>query len=259
MALGEALSALESAGFEVLDRNWRLLRERVLGELHLRAPAGSTVDLHWQLVNRPEVRARFHLPTRPLLERSRRAEVSGVDVPVLEPTDALHHLCLHAGLGGGDRLLWLADVALAARAVPDLGLLVPRARLAGAESMVGLMLGRAAQLLPIAGADDVIPLLQPSRPLRTALAAVDRARPVSRVRRPGSLPRTAARSVDGTLRRTLVEAAAFLGGRALARLAPPDSSPGVGPRSVLHPAGGVADRDAFLERVAEAERRELQR
>nr|WP_269204632.1 nucleotidyltransferase family protein [Motilibacter deserti] len=271
LALGAALRALERAGFQVLDRNWQLLRERVLGELHLRAPSGSTVDLHWQLVNRPEVRARFHLPTGPLLGRAARADVAGRDIPVLDPVDTLNHLCLHAGLAGGDRLLWLADIALAARALPgsagaDAGpggwpgmdQLVARAGQAGAGSMVALMLRRADRLLPVPGADHAVALLQPSRPLRATLEAVDRLVPVQQVRRPGSLPRTAARAVDSTLLGTLVAAVAFLRDRAQERL-PGHRVPGSDwSRSVLHPAGGAEDRAAFLERVAEAERRELQ-
>nr|WP_269205197.1 nucleotidyltransferase family protein [Motilibacter aurantiacus] len=257
-ALGRALAVLEGAGFVVLDRNWRLLRERVLGELHLQAPGGSTVDLHWQLVNRPEVRARFRLPTGPLLDRARRVDVAGQHVPVLDPVDTLVHLCVHAGIAGGDRLLWLADISLAARAVPDLGLVLDRARHAAADSMVALMLRRADRLLPIPGVHRVIPLLQPSLPLRVALGGVDRLSPVQRVRRAGSLARTTARAVDRTLHGTLVHAGAFLRGRALDRLRPPAGQLS-GPRSVLHPAGGAADRDAFFERVVEAELRELHR
>lgn len=145
-----ALQALGSTGTALLNRNWELLRRVLPGEVAMRAPRGTTVDLHWSLVHKATRRDRTGLVTEELLSTAVRADLGAHQVPVLEPARALVHLCLHAAGSGGDRLYWLLDVALQSRD-PGLGwrAVVGVARAWRAEVAVGLVLDRARRRLGV--------------------------------------------------------------------------------------------------------------
>jgi hypothetical protein len=249
--LGAALDALEAAGFAVIDQNWDLLRRRMLGELHLRAPAGSMVDLHWHMVNRPENRSGLRLEAGTLLDQSTVARVAGRDLPVLSPSDTCVHLAVHAALSGGDRLLWSADLALALRAVDAPDALLRRAKELGAARHLALMLSRAHALLPTAQSAEVFGGVVPSAPARRALGLANALSPVERVTGGKSLTSFLARTTAATTSQSLRN----VGRRARRRLARPTApatppiSRSDNPDSVLFAAGGMASRAAFVAAV----------
>ncbi|WP_337191633.1 nucleotidyltransferase family protein [Nocardioides flavescens] len=145
-----ALTALGERGVGLRDRNWRLMREQVPGEVDLLTGRRTVIDLHWSLVNQSARRSRLRLPSADLLSRAVRVDLGGVvgPVPTLSPPDALVHLCLHAAASGGMKLTWLLDVTLAA-SDPDLDWdeTARTARAWGTERATALVLGRAARHL----------------------------------------------------------------------------------------------------------------
>lgn len=121
--LGDAVAALESAGWRVRERNWDLLARAPFGALHLDPPQGPPerswreavarppeLDLHWDLVHRPSVRRTLPIPVPPILARRRRVDVGGLVVPAPDPLDLAIHVAVHAVLGGGGSLGWWVDL-----------------------------------------------------------------------------------------------------------------------------------------------------
>ena len=147
-AFGEAIEAFESAGSELLDRNWALIRREGRAQLHVVLRLGTIADVHHHLLNRAVVRNSFALPMDELFDRVRRVEVGNVIVGTLDPVDTLLHLCIHGGLAGGHQLLWLKDIDTSVRReAPPWDLLIERAQRWRAGSIVALMLRRAATTL----------------------------------------------------------------------------------------------------------------
>jgi hypothetical protein len=112
-AFGDAVAALEAAGCRVAQE-WPEMAGGPPGEMQLALPSGRALDLHWHLVNSPRVRRRFAVATAPLFERARPVTVGRTRVMTLGPADTLAHLLLHGWLSGGDRLVWMKDVAVCA-------------------------------------------------------------------------------------------------------------------------------------------------
>jgi hypothetical protein len=174
------LGALRDAGSTLLDRNWKLIRRELRGELHFVLPGGAPLDLHWNLVNL--YRGRIRIDTAAILERSAPIDMGGVTAPTPDPTDSLIHLAVHGTLSGADRLLWMSDVARAtARRPPDWDELVSRSTAWGVAAPVGLMLARSASVL---GADVPPEVAQRllGRSYRTLMRAVDQISPWQRAR-----------------------------------------------------------------------------
>ncbi len=245
-AFRDAVAALEGAGATVEDRNWRLLAREGRGQLHLRLPHGTLADLHWHLVNRASVRRAFRIPMAALFARARRADVAGVRAPVLEPTDALLHVALHAALSGGNRLLWLQDVAmLLDRGGVDLEALVRRARRWRVGTPVAIVLERAARSLGAPIEPNLLRALERSPVRRSASATLDRIWPTERSvgGDPAGLWAQLARD---TWSETLL--AVWL--RARRALAP---SPGPEGHAGLVPSGGEHERERFFALAADYE------
>jgi hypothetical protein len=170
---GELVRYLEAHGMPVLDRNWQLVRAQRRGQLHLALPHGTTTDLHWHLVN--SRRERFRIPMSDLFARARTVEVPGVTCRVLDPVDSLLHLCLHAALSGGDRLIWQKDIEQTIlHEELDWGLVVDRSNEWQVRVPVGVMLWRTANSLGVQVPPEVLAALLPSWPWRVALRALDR-------------------------------------------------------------------------------------
>ncbi|MEJ7583174.1 MAG: nucleotidyltransferase family protein [Acidimicrobiales bacterium] len=168
--LRDAITALEGAGGQLLDRNWRLARERMHGELHVRMPMGTTVDLHWHVVNEPQLREAFVVRTEELLARARSVDIDGRPVRTLSVEDTLVHLALHACTSGGSRLLWCKDLEQAVGQVGlDWGTVVARACGWGVGPPVATMLTVASQAMHFSIAPEVIRALSPG-PLWRGLA-----------------------------------------------------------------------------------------
>jgi hypothetical protein len=143
------LDSLQEHGCRLLDRNWEVIRRELRGEVHFQMPGGSLLDLHWNLVN--IYRGRIRIDTMAMLGRARPSDLGGLSVPTLDSTDSLIHLALHGTLSGGDKLLWMSDIANACRRrPPDWEELVSRAEAWNVASAVGFMLSRSIAVL---GAD----------------------------------------------------------------------------------------------------------
>lgn len=141
-----AVAALERSGSPVMDRNWEVIRRDRLGELHVRLPRGTLLDLHWNLVNM--YRGQIAIDTESLLRRAERVELCGVNAPTLDPTDSLIHVAMHGTLAGGDKLRWIKDTEMLARVrPPDWEALVQRAEDWGVAPAVGLLLRRSNAVL----------------------------------------------------------------------------------------------------------------
>jgi hypothetical protein len=170
-----AIEALEAAGAEVLDRNWTLIGRERRGQLHVRLRLGTIADAHWHLLNRQSVRATFDVPMDEVVARARAAEVAGLDVLTLDPVDTLVHLCLHAALGGGDRLAWLADVE---RAIvveqPPWDEVAARAREWRSGAATAAILRRTRDVLGAPVPESVLRALDPSSVRRRLGARMDR-------------------------------------------------------------------------------------
>jgi hypothetical protein len=108
--LGRALEALTAAGVTVVDRNWTLLRDALKGEIRCELPFGTTLDLHWHLLNDRPVREAFTIGIGGALERRVEVRVGDLAVPTLAPADTVVYVALHAVLSGAHRLVWLKDV-----------------------------------------------------------------------------------------------------------------------------------------------------
>lgn len=107
----EITHVLVAAGGRAIDKNWSLMAKDRRGQVHLRLPSGTLLDLHWSLLNSGQVRDRFTISTDELLgRRGSTTTPIGTAIPVLGEVDQLAHVALHAALSGGHRLSWLVDV-----------------------------------------------------------------------------------------------------------------------------------------------------
>jgi hypothetical protein len=180
-AFPEAIDVLEAAGFTLLDRNWDLIRRERRAQLHVSLALGTVGDVHHHLLNRATVRGSLSLPMDELFERARTVDVGNVQVRTLDPTDTLLHLCIHAGLAGGDRLLWMKDVqqALRSRSLPW-DEIIGRARRWRAGPLVAVVLRRTRSEIGAAVPESAIDSLFRSKSRSTMSAGIDRAWPASR-------------------------------------------------------------------------------
>lgn len=180
-AFPEAIEALRSSGFELLDRNWDLIQREGRAQLHLALRLGTVADVHHHLLNRAVVRGSLSVPMDDLFERARSVTIGSVAVRTLDPVDTLVHLCVHAGLAGAQRLLWLKDVERSVAAdQPAWDEVVRRARSWRAAALVAVVLRRARQELEVPVPGTVLRDLFGSRLRATVSALVDQVWPVER-------------------------------------------------------------------------------
>ena len=254
-----ALARLQEAGCEVYERNWQLAVDHLIGELRLFTPAGTVLDLHWDLCAGRSVRDAFAIDQAAVRRRARRVSVGGRLVPAMDPADLVVHLALHASFSGGDRLVWLKDLeqALTCPDAPGWDALVERAASWPAALPVALMLARTRAVLGLPVPTDVLRRLSPDRAWRAVTRLADRISPQPGEPGRGSVARLVAGAVrvDGARsRRTLIQhSGAWLRSGAgrpgpderVRRLLDP-----VDPDAAAHPAGGAAARSAYLDLVA---------
>lgn len=241
--LGDVVDALLGAGAEMIDRNWVLMHERVQGELSMRLAHGTSLDLHWHLVNNAELRKVFRFPMDDVLARVVDAKVGGVAVPTLDDADTLLHLAYHTAHSGGHRLMWLMDVACAA-AVPalDWDAVESRASAYGVMLPLGVVLARVKRTVGL-------PVVVPAR-VRRAMRS-----PWSRITGAGDLiwpaPVLPADKLSGQIvyKSTRATGGASLGAALRSATHRPDRA--AGPiDNVLHSAvGGADDRARYFARV----------
>lgn len=252
--LRQALAVCAEAGWSTLDRNWPLLRRELLGEVHVALGYGLHADLHWHLLYTPARRAAFPLPMDELFARRVRVPVGQLDVPTLEPADALVYTALHAALSGGERLLWLKDlerlVATQAFAWDEV---TARAHAWHAGLPVGVLLDKARALIGAEVPPGVVRDLAPTRTWRGLARAARLLAPPQRRLGGGSVDRLVTRATRRDLPSSMAALARNAGSwargsdRALARSADGQLT---GPESAFYPAGDEHDREAFLDAVA---------
>jgi hypothetical protein len=172
---GAAVQALEGRGFAVLDRNWELLLRLEAGQLHVGLGHDVLADLHWHPLNRNSVRRSFAISPEELFARARTAALGSLQIRRFDLVDGLLHLCVHAGLSGGVRLLWLKDIERTiAREAPDWLKVAERARAWRAEVLVAGMLQRARRAVGARVPEEVLDELAPSRVGRAVDTLFDR-------------------------------------------------------------------------------------
>lgn len=253
--LEPALDALTGSGFELLERNWDLLLDRRRGQIHLRAPHGTLVDLHWDLIAEGDLRDLFRIDTGAMLDRSTEARIGSTPVRVFEPIDRLLHLALHACLSGAHRLIWLMDVE-AACAAPEIhwDALVERAHAASIGPLVGLVLRRTNSVLDTTAAPlDVIRALESNRSWRWATHLGDAATsPVPL--QDGSFRKLIARATRPNASESwlaLLRSASSQASTRLATTTPGDLRDASYEGSMLFEAGGEAGRREYIRWVTD--------
>jgi hypothetical protein len=240
----EVLAALEASGLRQLDRNWAVLRRDMRGEVHYGGATRLEIDLHWNLVNM--YRGRMRISTRELLRRADDVRLAGVDVSTLNPTDSLIHLCVHAAISGGDRILWLKDIERAVAVRPPVwDDLVARSGRWHVAAPVGLMLARSARFLGARVPSEVASDLVGPGAMRV-IRGIDRLFPWQRaLGRLTSPNRLMARSIG----QGPVGASVWLMVRSIRNLDPGQEQAS----SAFTPGGDDRDRAAFIASVMASE------
>jgi hypothetical protein len=229
----------------LVERNWKLTRGEFRGQLHVTLPGGTLADIHWHVLNRERVRQGFSIATEGLFSQAREVELDGAPVQTLGSVDTLLHLCAHAALSGGDRLIWMKDIERAiAVEPPDWGVVAERASAWRAGPTVALALSRAARTVGAPVPQDALGSLFGGALRGPVSAWLDRRWPVERsvgTVTPASLWAQVLRSSwTGTVR-----AMAGRGGRAAHSLIGHPDEPG----SILLDAGTPRDRQDYLRAV----------
>lgn len=123
--------------------DWEAVRRSGRGELVMLLPSGAPLDLHWDVINDPEIRGCFTISTEELLRASRDVSLGGVVVRTLSPVDTVLHTALHGCKSGGDRLRWLLDLHQSLlRCEEPASTLLDRARQFRLELLLRTMTGR---------------------------------------------------------------------------------------------------------------------
>ena len=208
----DAISTLIASGCDVLDRNWRRIRREMRGQVHMTARYGTSVDVHWHLLNRSSVRSAFRIDMDVLFEHSRRVSLEGPEVLTLDPTDTLLHLALHAGLSGGVKLSWLKDIERTAAIGPiEWDELMRRARAWGAGEVIAVSFRRSRALLDAPIPHEVIETLSGSRLWQTLVRGSERLSPPDRPPNRPTLARAVTRATRSGLAPSVMAFVARLG------------------------------------------------
>jgi hypothetical protein len=235
----DVLVALEQSGSLLLDRNWRMMRREMRGQVHLILPGGTPLDLHWDLIN--DHRRRMSIDTKAVLSRVQRVDL-GTTVPTLDPTDSLIHLAVHASVSGGDKLVWLKDLerAISVRP-PTWDAVVDRSRRWNVAAPVGLLLSRAEAVLG-AKVPPWVPYQLLGRRLARVAHLVDKIFPPQRSLGGPTPIRIFSRAIG----HGLIGGSSLIIERLVAHLDPrePEAS------SPFTAAGGDSDKAAFLQAIS---------
>ncbi|MGH8933266.1 MAG: nucleotidyltransferase family protein [Egibacteraceae bacterium] len=242
------VESLERAGWKVLVTDWWPRGGKDLsGEIPLRSPSGSVVDLHWHLLNYQRERAAFTLPMGEILRHVREVRIGGRAVPTLDEPDTLLHLALHGCISGGNRLVWLKDIEQCiANTAPDWSTVVDRARRWGTALVTAVMLAKARRVVNAQVPDEVLRDLAPGRAWMRLSGLAGRVAPVEAATDRGSFDRLVTRATRANLASSSHELLLRSSAWAAASL----------PRHVVPPKRtGVATldgRSTFFEAVSQA-------
>jgi hypothetical protein len=142
-----ALDALLDAGAVLVDRNFTHALQQRRAELNLVLPHGTVLDLHWHVLNTPQLRAQFPLSMDQWLSRRIPIRIGGLEVPTFDADDTLLHLCLHTVLSGGRKLSWFRDLhEVVAAGQVDWQVFFKRTEAAHAGLLVAVALERTRRL-----------------------------------------------------------------------------------------------------------------
>jgi Uncharacterised nucleotidyltransferase len=250
-AFGNAITALLESGCDMVDRNWRVIRREMRGQLHMTARFGTSLDVHWHLLNRSSVRRSFDIDMDALFSRGRTASLDGPTVLTLDPPDTLLQLALHAALAGGAKLAWLKDIdRAAADPVLDWDEVVRRAETWRVGETAAVSLRRSAQLIGAPVPAEVIDRLSGSRVWQRIIRGSERLSPPWRPPNQPSLARSVTRATRSGLAPSVRALAGRLTGDGRDRLAGM-----VGRRRAIAASGGDdSDRMAYFEAVRDERR-----
>lgn len=173
--LPSAIEALEQQGARLLDANWEAAVRDGWGQVHLRMPHGTLVDLHWHLVNMGRVRATLAVNMLEAWRDLRIVDIPGGAVPTLSVANTVVHVALHAALGGAWQRRWFEDMrAVIAAHDVDWSAVVARAADWRVRRLVGVALARAKHFGRAEVPDDVLMALLRSAGSRRSIAWFDR-------------------------------------------------------------------------------------
>lgn len=180
----QAYERLFEAGWRSLVGNDSLVGSELPGELPLGdSTHGILLDLHWSMVVMKSRRARFALEAERLLERRVSVAIGPARVSILDPVDALVHVCHHAALIGATRLGHVLDADQLARQVVDWDAVVRTAEKWRAQAQVAAVLGRAQRLLATPVPTGLARSMGIRPAMRSALQLTDRYCPIESLRR----------------------------------------------------------------------------
>ena len=244
-AFPDAVSTMIDAGCDVVDRNWRVIRREMRGQVHMTARFGTSADVHWHLVNRSSVRRTFRLDMEDLFARARRVSLDGPEVLTLDPEDTLIQLALHAGLSGGVKLAWLKDIERASQAQVDWSQVVSRAHRYSVAEVIAVSLRRSQQSLDGAIPAEVIAELGGSRVWQGIVRGSERLSPTGRPPNQPSLARVVTRATRRGLTASVRALVARVGDDVAAQ-----GAQLVGRRRTILASGGdERDRMAYFEAI----------
>lgn len=185
--LRSAIAGLEAAGAQILDANWDVAIADRVGQVHLRLPYGTVLDLHWHLVNAGPVRDTLAVNMADVWRDLRTVDVGGIPVPTMSVTNTVVHVALHAGLGGAWQRKWFDDMRLLAEHEDvDWAAVVARARRWRVTRLVGVALTRAVHLADANIPADVLRALLPPPLTPRVVGSLDRVLPPKSARHEGS-------------------------------------------------------------------------
>jgi len=146
-AVDNAIRAIADLGGHLLDANWEAaLRDR-WGQVHLRMPHGTLVDLHWHLVNMGPIRDTLAVDMADAWRDLRTVRIPGGQVQTLSVTNTVVHVAMHAALGGAWQRRWFADIAAIVGCHDiDWNAVVARARDWGVARLTGVALDRSRRI-----------------------------------------------------------------------------------------------------------------
>lgn len=197
--LESAIDSLVAAGAVHLDRNWPMMLDMVIGEVHLILPTGTSLDLHWNLLVNESMRSVSTPDHEGIFDTARDVDLDGSVVRTFGPAETLVYSCIHACISGGHRLVWLKDIEqLVLNDRPDWNRIIDVATDWGATVQVGAMLGRTQTQLGLVVPSWVIDELVANPLLRLMLRALDARRSVADAEADESLLRLATRSLGPT-------------------------------------------------------------
>jgi Uncharacterised nucleotidyltransferase len=254
--LQRAVAALEASGGQLLDRNWHLVLEHMRGQLHVLMPSGTTVDLHWNLLNDTQSRRTFPVDVDDLLARRRTVEIGGHAVPTLASEDTLVHLALHACTSGGNRLIACKDLEQVILGTPvNWDAVIERAHQWHAGQATAVMLIFASRALDFEVQSEMTRALSPGPIWRRLARLADRLAPVETWSGGDSLIRDLCRTTrEDDRASTYALARRFASfAKSRTRVGPHkvDRDP-TSPTSLLFPGGGEHDRAAYFSAVAQS-------